>query len=196
MKNLFWVFTFLLIFSGCTDFYHVHYPKLKKVPATGEVVAFVAREKKLPQEKTNIPLNSICEKENSVSIKSDSNRIGIQNIFSANEKKTDSDSIPLKTKNDFQKTTSHSFKKTTLVKKNPILRIIGLLLLGLILLAYGIGIIVAGIFAASLLIACAGILVALLGILPFLGLISMLVGDRFTRDDFEEKKKSSFSNHQ
>ncbi len=192
MKNLFRIIFALVLCSGCSDFQHMHYRNLKKVPATGVVAAFVAPEKKIAATGNILPVSRAEEKRDpmkadSLAPKAEFEKVkavhvnGKMKTFRVTETK-----IAAKT----NRIPMHADRRFPAGKKNPTLRIIGLLLLGLLLITYGCVIIFGGFIAASMLLILLGILVVLLGVLPFAGLISMMAGDRTqdSKNRFEEKK--------
>jgi hypothetical protein len=206
MKNVCRLFFALIFSSGCSDFYHLHYHKLNKIPASGEVSGFVLREEKEWQGAAAGGSENICltiESEN----KSDSILVGKDSVLiemkkkSVKEKRVDRrrDEIRIDNfKKDFSEKRSKKLigvrAKIRHEHDHHVLIVIGLLFLGAILFSNGIALIILGIFGLTFWMFLTGMVLVFLGILPLLGLISMIVGDRFKRPEkFEEKERKGNS---
>ena len=195
MKKLYWIILALIFGSGCSDFYHLHYRKMNKVPATGEISGFVAPEKKkivksvVPTIVKKNENDSVLEKNDSVLISSEN-----KTVEKIKAKIPVSISQKFFPKKQFQKPLVHQQEKYKARKDRKYLIIFGLLFIGFLLFSYGIGLIIAAIFGATFLgtafwLFLIGLGLMLLGLLPFLGVISMIVGYRMKPQEFEEKRK-------
>jgi hypothetical protein len=196
MKNLCWIIFALVFSSGCSDFYHLHYRKLDKVPAMGERRQESGAGGRRSQERFS---GMLAEKKNdSVVVKNDSVVRNDSSVL-VREKSFEKikSAIPVGVrekifpKKQAEKIIPRILKKKYHERDKKVLIILGLLFLGFILISYGVGVMVAGILGASFLFILAGILIFLLGLLPFVGLISMAVGNSYqpSQDEFEEKGK-------
>lgn len=163
------LFAFLLISIctiSCSDFSHMHYRHVKKVPASGYVAP------RLTEEKLFIPIeeNAVAEKKILFCVDS------IQRIDSVKKTNCKSKRInPIlvpeqkKSLSAKKKLTLHSVQRKE-KRGGTILLVVLLLLFGLFLIVSGIIIFVAGFFGLIWWMIPLGFIVFLLGLLPFAGL--------------------------
>jgi hypothetical protein len=201
MKNRKWMLLVLLFSSsGCSDFYHLHYRKLDKIPAHGDYLptTFSPEKKSIPSEKKEGL--TFCESNDSLNDKTnvvfhvEHKKSFGQRIFQPikiQEEKMISEKNRARIKTAASKIKHVIHSKGKEAKDHHVLIIIGLLLLGFFLLSYGVGLIIVGIMNVVVWVIFAGIAVLALGLLPFLGMISMVVGDRHepSEKQFEEKRE-------
>ena len=189
MKNSLLFFLILLFASGCSGFYHLHYHKLNKVPASGNYASTGNSFSK------NIPAAKIKPADKFIPL-IDSSGDSSQAVIPAAVQKKNKIYFSLRKKN--REIISPENKITKKIIKDKIQRakdhkgliIFAMILIGLALLTYGIVLIGIGIFGPVYWMILAGIGVLGLGLLPFLGIISMLAGDKFNPEKkFEEKKR-------
>ena len=187
MKQL--VFLLVLIFSlsACSEFHHMHYRNVKKVPAKGIVEPVSIREKDFKVQEA-------------VSQAMDSSTLNVVEL--PNEKCDSFFILPVKNRGYYYKSSikkdvakvvpgiksvKEKFRQKKKASQNNRgdgsgLLVILLLFLGLGLLAVGGTIFVIGIYSISWLMILLGLVMILLGLLPFLGLMTLVMGGRNRND--------------
>jgi hypothetical protein len=195
-RNVFFLIFLATVFaSGCSGFYHLQYSKLKKVPATPEISSITSVQKKRGVKQNNFP--AVVKVEEALSCDSHHFTFKKDVVLPFRKEKINSRKSVLK--NSYGKI-KLPFKKirTTVrahIRDHHILLILGLFCLGALLFGYGIAVFLLAFVAPTILLSAVcvigGIALFLLGLLPFFGLVSMIVGDRFqsSQKQFEEKSK-------
>lgn len=182
MKHL--VFLLVLIFSlsACSGFQHMHYRKVKKVPAKGFVEPVSISEKDFKEQEILVlvidssnQVKELPDEKCDSSLASGVNVRGYQ--FKPAIKKDVAKVIPVK---NFVREKFPEKKKAYQDHRGDGsgLLIILLLFFGLGLLAVGGTIFVIGFYALSWLLIALGLVMILLGLLPFLGLMTFAMGGR------------------
>lgn len=193
MKRLLLSLCSIVFLTACTDFHHMHYRKIKKVPASGFVAppeinegtknSLQVHDKELMDTSrgNNGFQNPIQEFKNS----------RIQKFNHSKIKKFNNSPIHQFTHSPIQKLHSGKSEKVNKPKKDFAgLWIIIFLFLGALVIAFGISILVFGIFILNWFFILAGIVFFLVGVIPYVKLIESLVS-RFIspgkKRKFEEK---------
>ncbi|MEO5642869.1 MAG: hypothetical protein ABIQ40_08800 [Bacteroidia bacterium] len=183
MKHLAFLLVLFFSLSGCTGFQHLHYRKVKKVPAKGYVEAVERSENQFKEPVFSAPLidssknyvpELVNEKCDSAIILNDNKRgYRLANSIKTQGQKTAQAKKSVTAKMLHKKTAYKKFRKD-----HSGWLILLLLLLGLGLLAVGGTVFVIGFYSFSLLLVLVGIVLILLGLLPFLGMMSFIMGSR------------------
>jgi hypothetical protein len=186
MKRLIFFLVLILTFSACSEFQHLHYRHVKKVPAKGFVKKHPGTERKIAEEKTvgqvdpshSAEAGIVNEKQDSIIPAKDNNPV--YHLPSVLKKQTENPS-PLK-----------KIVRGKLQPQKPILHrkggdgsvflIVVFLFLGVCLMVIGGTIFVGAFFGFSLWLLLLGLVIFLLGLLPFLGLLSFAFGSAFKKD--------------
>ncbi|MCX6311816.1 MAG: hypothetical protein NT084_09280 [Bacteroidetes bacterium] len=179
MKKLFCFLFPIIFFSACSDFQHVHYSKLKKVPATGFVAPLEIKYKSQRSQKENqINANEFQKYDSFVS------ENPILKIESLEQKGSEN---KFNTKNAIKEKKHIALKKvsTNQLHKNQKQKRIGegflifmLIVLFLTLIILGGIVFVMGIFAGIWWAILIGLALIFLGGFPLVGFVGFIVGDR------------------
>ncbi|CAN5415469.1 hypothetical protein BH09BAC5_BH09BAC5_25880 [soil metagenome] len=189
MKRLALLCLVIMSVVSCSDFQHIHYRKVRKIPASGNVIPLSIDQ---PEKKTNAIINIetiVVAKKSKIGESIISNqKISKQLVI---EKKINSNQIENKpAKGHIENNSTKQSVKTKIKKRDgSALLIFFFLFLGVVLISWGIGLILTGIFAAVWWFIPAGAILVFLGLMPFLGMISFAFGNKTKRKPkkYEEK---------
>ena len=171
MKKIIFPFSLIILFSACSDFYHLRYKKLNKVPVNGFVAPAHTNHQQVPDKnyfhKTEILVkDSVANQKTEIKISLVKKRSVQEKISSGKKIKKN---IPEKIKISIPQ--QHKSDGAGFL-------ILLTLLLGLLLIVLGIWVLVIAILAAVWWIILIGLILILIGLLPFWGLVSFVVGGR------------------
>lgn len=193
MKQLIFFLVLILSFSGCSEFQHLHYRHVKKVPAKGFVEPFYSRERngyaeeriaeKIDSSKS-IEVEAIAAKQDSAVLYTYNN----PGYHPPALKKIAENPVPSKPLiRDKLK-----LEKQSLHRKGgdgSLFLIVVFLFLGICLMLIGGSIFVAAFYGFTLWMVVLGLVIFLLGLLPFLGLLSFAFGGRYDKaPNYNEKR--------
>jgi len=160
----------LFLLTGCSDFYHLQYRHLDKIPAKGEIAPRVQKDRSLPfhsSAKDSVPLRSetviadTLAKENNAK---ENDAVGKKEMRAVAHP-----SVKLKTHEKFSSPDQRAVHPRSGEKRRgrAVLRVLLVLMSGFMLMLLGMTIAVYGFFATSLLLAVLGLGTFLLGSLPY-----------------------------
>jgi hypothetical protein len=190
MKLTIFFLVLLFSFSACTDFQHVHYRKLKKVPAKGFVAPYVTKEREVVAgEKDVLTADSAKvispEKRDSINDQPVTTLKDNRGYYQKQIRKL------LPHKRTFGRKPVQ-FKKPVFHKKGDgsVFLIFVFLFLGVLLMSFGGAMFVTGFYQLNIWLILLGAVVFLLGLLPFLGLLSFMFGGKSKHPPayYEEKR--------
>ncbi|MBI3509206.1 MAG: hypothetical protein HY064_00980 [Bacteroidetes bacterium] len=195
MKKISFISAIIILSTGCNSFFHERYSSLKKIPAHGipseekcaairkndpdtQAALVAAQNENLYANEIVLPAKPACFSGND----------SISHLMRGEKKISSFLHAGVLRKNfPFKK----NFRKGDPPNDHSAIIILGMIIVGLFLMGYGGGILVVGILAPSALLILLGAAMLFLGIIPFLGLISMIAGDPYKDGPkkFQEKKR-------
>lgn len=181
MKQLIFFLALILSFSGCSEFHHMHYRKVKKVPAKGFVETRLQIETNfIAGKKADRAIDSLQTAEREIPCENAVPEPTLQNnnpayIIPPVVKKKAED--PVRKKINAGKPIK--FKKPDFQRNRidgTVALIIFFLFLGVALMVIGGAIFVGAFYMFSIWLLLLGLAIFFLGLLPFLGLLSLAFG--------------------
>lgn len=193
MKRLIFFVVLILSFYGCSEFQHLHYRHVKKVPAKGFVAPFsieernVYAEKKVAEEIDSAKLietGTIAAKQDSAILYTYNNPGYHPPVFKKQTENSAPSKPVIRDKLKLKKTQPHRKGGD-----GSLFLIVVFLFLGICLMLLGGSLFVAAFYGFTLWMVVLGLVIFLLGLLPFLGLLSFAFGGSYDKaPNYNEKR--------